>query len=111
MEKLVLSTLITESTMVRCLRPLASPAIHVPFACGWDGHSFFVHHMTTCVAAPFYNRPWFRNPDPRARISIVVDLLRRKRGTTKQILHCALVTFGSIDGHSGLTFSPPLRWI
>jgi hypothetical protein len=53
---------------------------------------------------------WKRRP--RAQISIMVDLLlRRKRGTTKQILHCVLVTFGSADGHSGPTFSPLLRWI
>ena len=90
---------------------LASLAIHVPFACGWDGHSFFVHHMTTCVAAPFYDRPWLETPTKSSDISRGRSASAEKRGTTKQILHCVLVTFGSVDGHSGPKFSPPLRWI
>ena len=81
--------------------------------CLWLGWTFnlcasYDYMCCSSVLRP----PLVGSADPRARILIVVDLLlRRKRGTTKQILQCVLVTFGSIDGHSGLTFSPPLQRI
>jgi hypothetical protein len=59
----------TESTYCALFASFPSPAIHVPFACGWDGHSFFVHHMATCVAALFYDSPWLETPTKGSDIS------------------------------------------
>jgi hypothetical protein len=67
--------------------------------------------MITCVAAPLYDSPWLETPTKGSDINRSRSTSAEKRGTTKQTLHCVLVTFGSVDGHSGPTFSPPLRRI
>jgi hypothetical protein len=67
--------------------------------------------MTTCVVALFHDSPWPQTPTKSSDINCGRSTSAEKRGTTHQIQHYVLVTFGSVDGHGGPTLSPPLRWI
>src|SRR5438477_12498059 len=97
MVKRILSTLI--QNRLWCIVCVPSESRNSCAVCLWLGWTFILcasydYMCCNSVLQP----PLVRNADPRARVSIVVDLLlRRKRGTTRQILHCVLVTFGSID--------------